>query len=49
MTLAAYRQKQRDGKLQAVVALWTSGGAARFTSSTVDFLFGKGPRDFALG
>ncbi|MBN9081394.1 MAG: hypothetical protein BGP04_24225 [Rhizobiales bacterium 62-17] len=46
VTLAAYRQKQRDGKLQAVVALWTSGGLPD-SSSTVDFLFGKGPRDFA--
>lgn len=46
VTLAAYRQRQRDGKLQAVVALWTSGGLPD-SSSTVDFLFGKGPRDFA--
>ncbi|MDH7797147.1 MULTISPECIES: ABC transporter substrate-binding protein [unclassified Beijerinckia] len=46
VTLAAYRQKQRDGKLQAVVALWTSGGLPD-SSSTVDFLFAKGPRDFS--
>ena len=45
VTLAAYRQKQRDGKLQILVALWSSGGLPD-VSSTVDLLFAKGPRDY---
>ena len=45
VTLAAYRQKQRDGRLQVLVGLWTSGGLPD-ASSTVDLFFAKGPRDY---
>ena len=41
----AYRQKQRDSKLQLLVGQWTSGGVPD-ASSTVEFYFDRGARDY---
>lgn len=45
LTFAAYRKKQRDGKLQLLVSVWTSGGMPD-ASATTDFFFSGGPRDY---
>ena len=45
VTFIAYRQKQRDGKLQLLVGQWTSGGVPD-ASSSIEFYFDKGARDY---
>ncbi len=45
VTFVAYRQKQRDGKLQLLVGQWTSGGVPD-ASSSVEFYFDRGARDY---
>ena len=45
VTFVAYRQKQRDSKLQLLVGQWTSGGVPD-ASSTVEFYFDRGARDY---
>jgi peptide/nickel transport system substrate-binding protein len=45
LTFAAYRQKQRDGKIQILVGHWSSGGLPD-VSSTMNYYFGGGPRDY---
>ncbi len=45
LTFAAYRKKQRDGRQQILVSLWTSGGMPD-ASATTDFFFSGGPRDY---
>src|SRR5690606_19412399 len=46
ITWAGYRDKQRSGKLQVLISLWTSGGLAD-ASSPLGFHFAAGPRDYA--
>jgi peptide/nickel transport system substrate-binding protein len=45
VTFVAYRQRQREGKIQLLVGQWTSGGFPD-ASSNVDFYFDKGARDY---
>ncbi len=45
VTFVAYRQKQRDNKLQLLVGQWTSGGVPD-ASSTAEFYFDRGARDY---
>jgi peptide/nickel transport system substrate-binding protein len=44
-TFGAYRQKQRDGKIQSLVGQWTLAGLPD-VSATVEFYFDGGARDF---
>ncbi len=45
LTFVAYRQKQSDGKLQSIVSGWSAGGGPDI-SSTLNFFFDAGPRDY---
>lgn len=45
VTFVAYRQKQKDSKLQILVGQWTSGGVPD-ASSSVEFYFDRGARDY---
>ncbi len=45
ITFAGYREKQRQGKLQILVNVWTSGGLPD-ASSPVQYFFSPGPRDY---
>ena len=45
VTFTAYRQKQRDGRLQILIGQWTSGGLPD-ASSPVDFFFDGASRDY---
>lgn len=45
LTFGAYRANQVAGKLQILVGQWTSGGFPD-ASSTADFFFSGGPRDY---
>ncbi len=45
LTFGAYRANQVAGKLQMLVGQWTSGGFPD-ASSTADFYFSGGPRDY---
>lgn len=42
---AAYREKQRAGKLQILVAHWSAGGQPD-VATTMDYYFDGGPRDY---
>jgi peptide/nickel transport system substrate-binding protein len=44
-TFGAYRQKQRDGKIQSLVGQWTLAGLPD-VSATVDFYFDGAARDY---
>ena len=45
LTFVAYRKKQSDGKLNALVSGW-SAGAGPDISRTLNFYFDPGPRDY---
>ena len=45
VTFVAYRQKQRDSKLQLLIGQWTSGGVPD-ASSPAEFFFDRGARDY---
>ncbi|MDG2033449.1 MAG: ABC transporter substrate-binding protein [Rhodospirillales bacterium] len=45
LTFGAYRKKQRQGKIQILVNMWSSGGIPD-VSSTATFFHGKGARNY---
>ena len=45
-TVAAYRGKQRDGKIEIMVAAWPAGNVPD-VSGTVEAFFGEGPADYS--
>ncbi|MFM9885511.1 MAG: ABC transporter substrate-binding protein [Burkholderiales bacterium] len=45
VTFIAYREKQRQGKIQLLVGQWSSGGFPD-ASSPVEFFFGENSRDY---
>jgi peptide/nickel transport system substrate-binding protein len=45
LTFVAYRKKQADGKLNALANAWSAGSSADI-SSTVNFFYDPGPRDY---
>jgi peptide/nickel transport system substrate-binding protein len=45
-TVASYRGKQRDGKIQIMVAAWPAGNIPD-VSGTVEAFFGEGPADYS--
>jgi peptide/nickel transport system substrate-binding protein len=45
LTFAAYRQKQADGKLNALVSGWSAGGQTD-VSNTLDFFWEPGAKDY---
>ena len=44
-TFVAYRKKQADGKLNALANAWSAGSSSD-VSSTINFFYDPGPRDY---